>query len=240
MSIPKQLALHYEKEYHTGLSKQSFGGFEEAHWTNNDPRWEQTAHSLNRYFFVPYYKNYKHRLSILELGCGMCSLTTKIKSQAEQAYHYPLSVVGLDISQYALERPLDASISRVRACASSLPFKTGSFDFVVALDVIEHLPYETAFKAGLTDLRRIIRPDGCLLITIPLINLDGSKDILESDGIREHYIVQSQDWWMKELGYQNLEYVDYTHIVKDARCRKMFPFNMSPYNHFMMFIRRPD
>lgn len=236
--ISKDLALQYEKDYHTGAIKGSFGGFDEVHWTNNDPRWEQTSHNLNRFFFSSYASHVGQELSILELGAGMCSLTPKLIRHAHESFHYNAKVVGLDISQYALEKAVDPTVSRTRACASALPFVSNCFDFVLAFDVLEHLPYATFFKDALSEIDRVLKPKSFLIVTIPLKNLDGTENILESQGIIEHYVVQPHDWWVKELDGAGFRYFSHLPYLKeDEDALNQFPFNMSPYNHYMMFVK---
>jgi len=46
----------------------------------------------------------------------------------------------------------------------SLPFKTGSFDLVLALDVIEHVEDDVH---ALTECHRILRTGGFLVVTVP-------------------------------------------------------------------------
>jgi SAM-dependent methyltransferase len=45
-----------------------------------------------------------------------------------------------------------------------LPFADGTFDVVTCLDVIEHTPDD---RASLAELRRVARPGGLLLVTVP-------------------------------------------------------------------------
>jgi SAM-dependent methyltransferase len=45
-----------------------------------------------------------------------------------------------------------------------MPFDDGSFDLAVSLDVVEHLDDDLA---ALRELRRIVRPGGALLVTVP-------------------------------------------------------------------------
>jgi SAM-dependent methyltransferase len=46
----------------------------------------------------------------------------------------------------------------------SLPFKNNSFDLVLALDVIEHIDDDVH---ALTECRRILRPGGLIIVTVP-------------------------------------------------------------------------
>src|SRR5579859_2349667 len=45
-----------------------------------------------------------------------------------------------------------------------LPWEDGTFDLVTCLDVIEHTPDD---RAALAELRRVTRPGGWLLVTVP-------------------------------------------------------------------------
>lgn len=47
---------------------------------------------------------------------------------------------------------------------TSLTFEDASFDFVLSLDVLEHLP---AYGRALDEFRRVLRPGGMLLLTVP-------------------------------------------------------------------------
>jgi SAM-dependent methyltransferase len=71
---------------------------------------------------------------------------------------------------------LDASATHLRACrmrghgrgvqadSEHLPFKTDAFDLVCLFDVLEHLDDD---GAALTEVRRVLRPGGRVLIHVP-------------------------------------------------------------------------
>lgn len=90
--------------------------------------------------------------SILDAGCGNGILVNQL-SHAKTA--------GIDRSFTALtwvKKP------HAQADVSQLPFADASFDAVVCMEVIEHLPFDT-FKRSLADLVRVTRR--YLLITVP-------------------------------------------------------------------------
>lgn len=100
-------------------------------------------------------------MQILDAGCG-----TGINLRYLKAYG---KAYGLDISKEALK------FSRIRGpspliCGSldKLPLKSKQFDLIVALDVIEHIQDD---QAAVRELNRILRPGGCLILTVPAFQL---------------------------------------------------------------------
>ncbi len=65
---------------------------------------------------------------------------------------------GLDEMEALLNEPVH------QATSSHLPFESSSFDWVVAIDVLEHLNDDQPF---LQELRRILRPGGQAVVTVP-------------------------------------------------------------------------
>lgn len=77
---------------------------------------------------------------------------------------------------YVRSEGLDASEDAVRWCAAkgygkvtrgdvcAMPFPDGEFDLVLATDIIEHVDDDAA---ALREIRRVLKPDGRVLITVP-------------------------------------------------------------------------
>ena len=57
--------------------------------------------------------------------------------------------------------------------AAAIPVRDGALDAVTMLDVLEHLPNPAA---ALAEARRILRPGGCLLISVPHAGLFATLD----------------------------------------------------------------
>lgn len=74
------------------------------------------------------------------------------------------AVTGLEPSGASLEVARGRGVGRVVAGSiEAMPFDDGSFDVATSLDVIEH----TDDAAALAELRRVVRPGGVLLVTVP-------------------------------------------------------------------------
>jgi SAM-dependent methyltransferase len=107
---------------------------------------------------------------ILDLGCGPGDLAEMLAVRLPRA-----RIVGLDLSTSMIElaRSKDARGGRLRfevGDASSLPFETGSFDFVVSTLSLHHWADPAA---GFAEISRVLRPGGMAavydlrLLTVP-------------------------------------------------------------------------
>ena len=99
---------------------------------------------------------------VLDLGCGVGR-----GGRALKVVRPDLELVGLDVVDERLAKlPPGVYLSSVNASATELPFEDSSFDAVVAGEFIEHLAFSDA-DAVLTQVRRILRPGGRVLLTTP-------------------------------------------------------------------------
>jgi SAM-dependent methyltransferase len=100
------------------------------------------------------------RPRILDVGCGTGRMLAMM-GEFGGAY-------GLDHSPMAIESCRGLEIRQlVRGDASKpFPFQDASFDVVCAYDVLEHLEDESAL---LDEMRRVLKPGGALVITVPAL-----------------------------------------------------------------------
>lgn len=90
---------------------------------------------------------------VVDVGCGSGRLVHAVAPPDAQ-------VVAIDRHLPATGTP---ARGRVAADSSQLPLATGSVDLVLALDMLEHVDDETA----MAEIRRILRPGGRLVVTVP-------------------------------------------------------------------------
>jgi len=106
---------------------------------------------------------------ILEIGCGIGTLTELIQRLAPKA-----EIIALDIS------PRNIEIARKRIKSNRVKFMEADasrdleinekFDFIVLADVIEHIPTEQ-YDLLFTNLKRVSKIDTKIFINIPHPNL---------------------------------------------------------------------
>lgn len=98
---------------------------------------------------------------ILDLGCGTGESVRHLSRWG--------TVYGIDASPEALGFCANKGLDRlVRGDALRLPFADDAFDLVCGLDILEHLCDE---RAALAEMRRVCRPEGSVLLTVPAIPL---------------------------------------------------------------------
>ncbi len=76
-------------------------------------------------------------------------------------------VVGLDIAARLLDiaRSRHQSAGFVQGQASALPFREGTFDAVLFIAAIHHLPSDEIRQRSLSEIHRVLRPGGTALIS---------------------------------------------------------------------------
>ena len=90
----------------------------------------------------------------LDFGCGAGGLTYRIAETCREA-------VGIDIVQYKLDFA-HAQAAHLGTRNVEFVHYDGSFDCVVCVDVVEHLPTPEYFGA---EFRRVLAPGGQLLLS---------------------------------------------------------------------------
>jgi len=94
---------------------------------------------------------------ILDAGCGSGRTMDELAAYGE--------VSGVDLSAEALQAARTRGHADVReALVERVPYADAVFDVVTCLDVLEHTPDD---RVTLRELRRVTRPGGTLIVTVP-------------------------------------------------------------------------
>lgn len=112
------------------------------------------------------------QLRILDLGCGTGESVRRFSAWGQ--------VVGMDFSSVALRYCRRSGLRHlVQGDAARIPFADASFDLVCALDILEHLHGDAT---ALAEMKRVCRPDGHVLLTVPALPILWS----EHDELNHH------------------------------------------------------
>jgi SAM-dependent methyltransferase len=94
---------------------------------------------------------------ILDAGCGSGRNMVLLARYGE--------VTGIELSAASVAVARRRGVGEVlEGSVDELPFADHSFDFAVSLDVLEHLDDD---RRSLLEMRRVVRPGGQLLVTVP-------------------------------------------------------------------------
>jgi 2-polyprenyl-3-methyl-5-hydroxy-6-metoxy-1,4-benzoquinol methylase len=99
---------------------------------------------------------------VLEIGCATGEV-------AQTASQMGARVVGYDLSSDALAQAKMRypNLALTSGSAHNLPFRSGSFDIVLAFELIEHL---ASPAQGIREISRVLRGDGIAVLTTPNAN----------------------------------------------------------------------
>jgi ubiquinone/menaquinone biosynthesis C-methylase UbiE len=139
---------------------------------------------------------------MLDLGCGAGVPYTRYLSER-------FDVLGLDISsgQLAFARKLVPRASFARADMASLPLRAASFDAIVALYSIIHVPREQ-HAALFAELRELLQPGRRLLATMGQNYWEGSESSFIVPGAEmwwSHYDAETNQKMIEEAGFRIIE-----------------------------------
>jgi SAM-dependent methyltransferase len=96
---------------------------------------------------------------LLDYGCGAGAVLARVADRAAESW-------GVDVDADRLERARAKTSADIRRIipGEPLPFSDGSFDTILIIEVIEHVPDE---RPILQELLRVLAPGGRLLLTTP-------------------------------------------------------------------------
>lgn len=122
---------------------------------------------------------------ILDLGGAKGFLTKRLD-------RFPkVEAINLDFSDYATQ---NTAFRKATICGDirAIPFKDDSFDILVGLDILEHLPPED-IQNFCNEAKRVLKPGGTMFFAIAL------EDEPFASRDRSHLSLKRRGWWEKEF-----------------------------------------
>ena len=141
MKSPADISQHYDER------AVQFGKSIRACHYHSERSFRQRQKAI-----LSFFKNLRGK-KILDVGCGPGLFT--------QPFSPGNFLVGVDLSE-AMLRWARSSLKAVRSEAELLPFKKGSFDVVLAVEILQHLSDPEIF---IKELASSLRPGGELILS---------------------------------------------------------------------------
>jgi len=154
-SLPIGRTAALQAEYWNGVLKD---------WSDDQSArlWRQHSDEVNRELVACWLPQAPNRRT----------LKTDLFDEAVGEGVFPLpgadSMIGIDLSSTAVGRAIvrHSGVCGIVADVRQLPFKSGSFDFVVSISTLDHLSGASEIKDALAELNRVLRTGGVLVITM--------------------------------------------------------------------------
>ncbi len=129
--------------------------YSELYQVENDHWWHQHKRKLVCQLISKYISQTGR---VLDVGAGAGKLLQELNQIGWQ-------VEGVDGEQEAVKWAKKRGVSiKSHDLNKKLPFRSNSFDLVISLDVLEHIKKD---KQLLLEIKRVVRPGGFILVTVP-------------------------------------------------------------------------
>ena len=139
-------AKGFGRDYFDGDRTCGYGGY------RYDGRWRPVAQKLIEHYGL------KTGDRVLDVGCAKGFLVHDLREALPG-----LEVEGVDVSAYAIEQAMPTTKDRLRVGnVVSLPFEDGSFDLVLAINVLHNLRLYD-LERGLNEIQRVSRRDAYIV-----------------------------------------------------------------------------
>jgi len=121
---------------------------------------------------------------VCDIGASYGALVKALLDMGVDAY-------GVDVSEYAISlSPVKERLRLADIALQTLPFKDETFDFVTAVNVLEHLP---SLNHGLHEIYRITKQRGLFYVSVP------SEKASNAWSDPYHFNILTKNQWLDSL-----------------------------------------
>jgi len=150
-----------------------------------------------------------------------------------------LRATGLDISKEAVDSARGAhqaeNLEYVVGSITDIPFEDGTLDLLVSFETLEHVPADAQSKF-IAEARRVLAPDGLLVISTPdrnLTNQDNEYHVQELSEAEFMGLLRSR-FDKVDLYFQNIW--EYTEIIKAGETPVCAQIHMEPPPQYGLYM----
>lgn len=136
---------------------------------------------------------------LLDLGCGEGALLQRINGET----------VGADLNPERLVHAAEKGLPVTLADGCALPFTDDTFDTVISMEVLEHVP---RMEAMMREVHRALRPGGCWVVSVPSVTLRSWYE-MKKDG-RAYYCDEQEHY--REFSPVDLGWLEHRFMHTDA------------------------
>lgn len=161
--------------------------------------------------------------NVLDLGCGTCFYWPLLVKHCFRLEGLDYSSILLSEAQKLIPHLNNARVNLKQGSGDVLPYESNSFDTVIALDVLHHIPN---LAGTLIEIKRVLKPNGIFFNLEPnMINpVMLLAHIIPSEERRA--IIRNWPWVLKskyKKYFQSVE-VEFTNVVVSADSEKTTTF----------------
>jgi len=156
--------------------------------------------------------------SLLDVGCGDGRLIHMVKSLVPHVW-------GIDLSEQALGFARAFNPNREFLCGG-IENLTERYACVTVIEVLEHIP-DADVPQFIEHLARIVEPGGCLVISVPTVNVPLSRkhyrhyDLELLRTTLEPYFQIEGSWWLCHCG-------GWQRWIQSLACNGLYTLNYRP------------
>jgi ubiquinone/menaquinone biosynthesis C-methylase UbiE len=139
--------------------------------------------------------------TVLDVGCAAC-----LNLRAIDELGIFSRLIGVDHSPYLLDLGQKlhdfGSYAKFHARSSwdLRPIEDDDVDLLMCTHVLEHLPNEDTLHGTLKEFKRVLHPDGKLLIIIPCTETEDQVFTERNDISPLHHLMHTSKWWSGVFG----------------------------------------